>query len=116
MTASKIPAFLHEGLCKSDIFVAQDLNDEFASLHPLKETLKDRAFRSGGDGSERVAEECNSFLFKIVRSVSYIFDRSLLLSLDYYFLLHQLHQHREPLSQLLKKCIINSIACVTSFI
>lgn len=54
MTASKIPAFLHEGLCKSDIFVAQDLNDEFASLHPGKETLKDRAFKSGGDGSERL--------------------------------------------------------------
>lgn len=51
MTASKIPAFLHVGLCKDDIFIAHDLNGEFASLHPWKETLKDRAFKSSLDSS-----------------------------------------------------------------
>ena len=52
MTASKIPAFCHVGLCKRDIFVAQDLKAEVAFLHPGKETLKDRAFKSGGEDSE----------------------------------------------------------------
>ncbi|CAH8301805.1 unnamed protein product [Eruca vesicaria subsp. sativa] len=36
------------GSCKVDIFVAQDLNFTFGNLLPLNETLKDRAFESGG--------------------------------------------------------------------
>ena len=54
MTDSKIPAFLYVGLCKDDIFIAQDLKAEFASLHPWKETLKDRAFKSSLDSSVEV--------------------------------------------------------------
>lgn len=53
ITASKIPACIHVGLCREDILMAQDLNFVFGSLHPLKETLKDRDFESGGDGGER---------------------------------------------------------------
>ncbi|KAL0886566.1 hypothetical protein Bca101_010549 [Brassica carinata] len=66
MTASKIPAFLNVGLCKRDIFVAQDLKDEFASLHPLKETLKDRAFKARGEDLESSMEVVKQsfFLFK----------------------------------------------------
>ncbi|KAH0927382.1 hypothetical protein HID58_019638 [Brassica napus] len=54
MTASKISAFLHVGLCKDDIFIAQDLKAEFASLHPWKEMLKDRALKSSLDSSVEV--------------------------------------------------------------
>ena len=53
MIASKTPACIHVGLCKDDILRAQDLNFLFGSLHPLKETLKDRDFKSGGRGAER---------------------------------------------------------------
>lgn len=51
--ASKTPACIHVGLCKDEILVAQDLNFLFGSLHPLKETLKDRDFKSGGGGGGR---------------------------------------------------------------
>ncbi|KAG2273862.1 hypothetical protein Bca52824_056417 [Brassica carinata] len=49
MIASKTPAWVHAGLRRYDILRAQDLNFLFGSLHPLKETLKDRDFKYGGE-------------------------------------------------------------------
>ncbi|KAF3505346.1 hypothetical protein F2Q69_00043758 [Brassica cretica] len=49
MIASKTPAWVHAGLWRYYILRAQDLNFLFRSLHPLKETLKDRDFKYGGE-------------------------------------------------------------------
>ncbi|KAF3503768.1 hypothetical protein F2Q69_00044299 [Brassica cretica] len=76
MTASKIPAFLYVGLCKDDIFIAQDLKAEFASLHPWKETLKDRAFKSSLDSSVELFFQAValSSMLKLSTTVVVIFD------------------------------------------